>query len=599
MEVKTKIKKINPHTLEEVVGIKTNISKTIIGFVLAILVLAFFNIQSLLAASLGISPSSGSYGVGTAFSVTVYVASSDQAMNAVSGTVSFPSDKLTVTAVSSSGSVVDFWVQEPSYSNSTGIINFEGVVMTPGFTGSYAKILVISFKTKSVGSALLNFSSGSVLANDGLGTNILSGLGSARFEIDVPVDGPAAPDAETPAVRGGTPQAPLITSITHPNSDSWYNISDAEFSWDLANNISAARLLVDEEAKVSPSVSYVPAISNKKITALEDGTWYFHVRLRNSYGWGDITHFRFQIDTQNPEYFNISQVEIDDATNPRVKFNFDSSDSMSGISHYEIRFEGGEIEEWIDDGDHIYETPILEPGNHRLIVKAIDRAGNFLTNFVEFNVKALDAPEITECPKKLESKETLILKGKTYPNSELTIYLQKNKGDIKNYIVLSDEYGKFKFINEDRLYDGVYKLWTSVIDSRGAQSGNSNAIKIIVEQPRLLRIGAIAIDVLAVLIPLIALVFLLIFMCFRMVCKIRTLRARVRKETKDVEKVLHKEILSIRGKLKNHLDLFEKVKKKRKLTKEEQKIVPDLKKSLSRIEKKVGKEIDDIKKQVK
>ena len=587
MEAKTKTGKI-----------KIKISKIIVSFILAIFILVFFNIQSVSASTLGISPSTGSYRVGAAFSVTVYVASSDQEMNAVSGTITYPGDKLEVTSVSTSGSMVDLWVPSSGPTYGGGSVNFEGVSLSP-FKGGYTKVLVISFRTKAVGSALLNFSSGSVLAYDGLGTNILSGLGSARFEIDVLVDGPAAPDAETPAVVGGTPFAPQITSPTHPSSDFWYNVSTAEFNWNVSKNITSSQLLVGEKPKESPTVNYVPPINYKKIVDLENGTWYFHVRLRNPQGWGDITHFRFQIDTQNPEYFNISQVENKDFTYPKAKFNFDALDTVSGISHYEIIIDGEKIEEWIDDGEHIYETPLLEPGDYKLIVKAIDRAGNFLTNFAEFNIKPIQAPEITEYPKRLQSREIMIVRGHSYLDSEVKIWLQKDKDEAKIYVVSSNEKGDFEFISEDDLYNGVYKLWASVTDQRGAKSENSEKIKIIIERPKLLQIGSMAIDVLAVIIPLVALVFFLIFIYLFMLRKFKLLRARIRKETKDVETVLHKEIRSIKKKLEKHLELFKKVKKKRKLTKEEEKIVIDLKRSLSQIEKKVNKEISDIKKQVK
>jgi hypothetical protein len=149
MEVKTKVSKI-----------KIKASKTIFSFVLAIFILAFFNIQSVSASTLGISPSTGSYGIGAAFSVTVYVASPDQEMNAVSGLITYPSDKLEVTSVSTSGSMVDLWVPSSGPTYGGGSVNFEGVSLSP-FKGNYAKVLVISFRTKAVGSALLNFSSGS------------------------------------------------------------------------------------------------------------------------------------------------------------------------------------------------------------------------------------------------------------------------------------------------------------------------------------------------------------------------------------------------------------------------------------------------------
>ena len=50
------------------------------------------------AAILNFSPSSGEYAVGGVFSVSVFVSSADQAMNAASGAVSFPADKLEVVS---------------------------------------------------------------------------------------------------------------------------------------------------------------------------------------------------------------------------------------------------------------------------------------------------------------------------------------------------------------------------------------------------------------------------------------------------------------------------------------------------------------------
>ena len=111
------------------------------------------------AASLYFSPSSGSYAVGSPITLNVYVSSADQAMNAASGVISFPSDKLEVTSLSKTGSIFTLWVQEPSFSNSVGAVNFEGIVLNPGFTGSGGKVLSITFKTKVAGNAPLTFSS--------------------------------------------------------------------------------------------------------------------------------------------------------------------------------------------------------------------------------------------------------------------------------------------------------------------------------------------------------------------------------------------------------------------------------------------------------
>ena len=84
------------------------------------LIFLFFSVLPAVAsaATLYFSPSSGSYAAGSVVTANIYVSSVDQAMNAASGVISFPADKLSVEALSKSGSVFSLWVQEPSFSNS-------------------------------------------------------------------------------------------------------------------------------------------------------------------------------------------------------------------------------------------------------------------------------------------------------------------------------------------------------------------------------------------------------------------------------------------------------------------------------------------------
>ena len=83
------------------------------------------------AATLSFSPTAESYAVGSTFSVGVSVGSVDQAINAVSGVISFPWDKLEMVSLSKTGSIFSLWVQEPSFSNSVGTVSFEGIVLNP------------------------------------------------------------------------------------------------------------------------------------------------------------------------------------------------------------------------------------------------------------------------------------------------------------------------------------------------------------------------------------------------------------------------------------------------------------------------------------
>lgn len=135
------------------------------------------------AADLLLTPSSGEYAVGQEFSVTLYVDSKGELMNAASATVSFPKDTIEVLSVSHTNSIISYWVFGPDYSNQIGQVSFEGVVSNPGFNGSFGKVLTINFRAKREGSASVVFDDGVVLANDGLGTNILQAFSGSYLSI--------------------------------------------------------------------------------------------------------------------------------------------------------------------------------------------------------------------------------------------------------------------------------------------------------------------------------------------------------------------------------------------------------------------------------
>ena len=150
------------------------------------------------AATLYFSPSSGSFNVSQTFQVGVFVSGEGQAVNGYSGVVSFPRDKLLVASVATAGSIVNYWVTEPSFSNSTGRVSFEGVTLNPGFQGSAGRIITITFKGSKGGIAPLEWQESSVLAADGFGTNVLRSVSGAQFSIAVAPPLTPAPPLKEP-----------------------------------------------------------------------------------------------------------------------------------------------------------------------------------------------------------------------------------------------------------------------------------------------------------------------------------------------------------------------------------------------------------------
>jgi hypothetical protein len=569
------------------------------------------------AATLYFSPASGSYAVGKTIAATIYVSSADQAANAASGTVAFPADKLEVTSLSKTGSILSLWVQEPVFSNSAGTIDFEGIAFNPGFTGTGGKLITVNFRVKAAGTAALNFSSGSVLANDGQGTNILTGLGKAQFNLgeevvpEVPIV-PVAPTVTSSSGPVSIPAAPQISSSTHPDPNKWYAVKTAEFAWRLSADTTGARLLVGKIAEAVPTVNYIPAISAKKISDLEDGVWYFSVRLRNGAGWGSIAHFRFQIDTAPPTAFTVTELVDADNAEPTAKFVLSASDATSGISHYEVQIDGEAPQTWQDDGTKTYVTSPLAPGKHILIAKAIDKAGNSADSSLEFTIdqsellasseslELLEPPVIAEYPKKITSGEALIIRGTTkYPNAQTVVQFVGEGNEARNQVVENDANGNFTFVTEEKFKDGVYKVQAEVVDEQGIRSAPSEKIIIYIGQPAFLKIGSWLINVLAVLIPFVALLLILMFMVWYGWHKFSLFRKKLKKEVSEAEAATHQAFDQLTESVRRHVKMLEKTGRKRALTKEEEKIVKYCKKNLAGTEKCVVQEIKGINKAMK
>ena len=142
--------------------------------------------KSQVAAILLLTPPVGQFYVGDTIKVSLLVNALGQPINVVDGTITFPSDKLQVTDISKTGSIVSLWVQEPIASSSQNSVSFSGGLPSPGFTGIAGQIMTISFKIMSIGDAVIGLDNAHVLANDGVGTNILADTTPARLTLLAP-----------------------------------------------------------------------------------------------------------------------------------------------------------------------------------------------------------------------------------------------------------------------------------------------------------------------------------------------------------------------------------------------------------------------------
>jgi len=313
-------------------------------------------------------------------------------------------------------------------------------------------------------------------------------------------------------------------------------------------------------------------------------------------------HFKIQIDTVAPEPFAITFLDGKETENPRPTILFHTTDSLSGIDYYKMKIGEGDAssisgEQLVNDP---YTLPPQAPGKRSILIHAIDKAGNDTIATEEFTITPLKEPTLTDYPEQLESGAILTVKGKTqYANSDVVVWLQREKGDPKRFIVQSDADGKFTFTADERPRDGIYQLWTEVIDDRGAKSNPSGKVTFIIAQSAVLKIGTRAVTIFSLIIPLVALILLLLMVIWYGLHKFSRLRKRLLKEIREADIALHDAFDSLKEDIRKQVKMLERAKTKRGLSQGEEKIIKQLRKNLDAAEKFVKKEIEDIEKVVK
>ncbi len=430
----------------------------------------------LFAATLRFSPSSGTYNVGQTISVSIVVGSTDQAMNATSGVITFPNDLLSVQSISKGGSIIGLWVQEPNFSNTNGSAHFEGVVLNPGFMGGAGTVLTINFKAKAPGKAHIAFDGPQVLANDGQGTDILVQSSPADFVIS------------------------------------------------------------DSVVKVSPS---------QKIDSL------------------------------------IIRELGRDTTSPNARFSFTVSSATFSPDHFSVALNNKPAVDFPVSVDNIYPISGGDLGTNTIVVRAVNSAGEFLESKADFYIESLTPPSITEYPSINDGQKPIIIKGTSkYPLSTIQILMRHGNDLVSQVDIVSDKDGGFVYTSSHALVSGEYLVSAKVKKDNGTQSKESTPVSIAIEEPFVMYLGKIAINIFFSVLILLLIILLLTITSMYLWYKFRAFRKRVRKEGDEAEASLKKSLKLLKEEVGDVVAS--------KTAQEE------LRSDIDDVEKYVGKEIKDI-----
>ena len=558
-----------------------------------ILLVLFLAPLTSFAATLSLSPSTGVYTTGSTFTVRAVVNTQGKPVNAAEGTIKFNPSEVTVVSVDRSGSIFNLWVTEPTFSNSAGTISFSGG-MPSGYTGSAGTIFSITFRTTNASNARVNITNGSVLANDGMGTNVLSSMNGGTYTIGAASVSPT-PEVVEYVAPANTPGAPVIESSTHPNSEDWYTEKTATLSWSLPSGITEVRTLLDGSPSSIPTRVYENPISTITLEDLDEGEQYFHLQFRNEDGWGRVSHYRLAVDTEKPTKFDIALAEDADGANPAQVLILSAEDATSDISRYVVKIDNNEPYEFVDEeGNGRLVLPELAPGYHSVIIEAFDEAGNGLISSFSFTIESFDKPVFTEYPSEINEEVIPVFRGLTRANAAVEVTIQKIGAEPVVYSVTADDSGVFTVIPSGTFSLGVYELTARATDTFGAQSEPSDTIKIAVQQPGYIQIGSLLVNVLSVIIPLIAMTVLLVEASWFMLLYLRRFRSKVRVESGEVVTIVFKEFASLRAVLAEKQQALSDSRKTKKLTKAEESTFAALNEALQAAESNIQKEALDV-----
>ena len=298
-------------------------------------------------------------------------------------------------------------------------------------------------------------------------------------------------------------------------------------------------------------------------------------------------------DVGFPHPFQIMVDNEGDSTNPRPLLYFETTDDISGISHYEL-----EIAEKLfvlESGETMpYRLPGLSPGSYDVLVRAFNNAGNYTESRSEIKVESIPTPEITVYSEFLNPAEELFYAGGiALPESKITLLLKRGEEIIFQWETYSDQEGNWFLIKEAMVRSGTYTISAGAEDKRGAISYFSEPLPVRIVLGAL-AIGSWIIDYKALNIAFLVILIGVLIFVFGLFRKMHRTKVAVKRETKDLRKKFYKEYKELQEAVAGELKSLRKSRKERGFTEEEKDKEKKLLKELADVEKVFDEELKDI-----
>lgn len=305
--------------------------------------------------------------------IAIKVLTGGEAINAIEVVANYDPKAVEILDIITTNSFCrqDFFITK-TIDNENGIVDIACGLPNPGFSrpnGIVAELLIQPLKS---GQLSLHFGDETkILANDGLGTNVL------RLAIDGSYNIVSYDDQQN--IEG-----PLtVFSYTHPNSERWYKRKNVQFSW---SNIEGAtyRYALNNIPDFIPGEENITFKNSLSFDIDKDGIYYFHLLPKKDGDVRTVIHYKIMIDSTPPLFPIIQASHKNIEPGEMVRFDFTGKDELSGIQKgFYVKFDEGVF---LPVAPPLY-MPFLSAGRYSVVIRAFDKAGNFSDAMVEIQVK--------------------------------------------------------------------------------------------------------------------------------------------------------------------------------------------------------------------
>jgi len=333
-------------------------------------------------STMRLEPDAGVYDLGFEERFTVFVDTGDEEINTAAVGLRYDPQAVDVEMLDTASSSCSYFI-EKTIDPTAGDIRLSCVILNDQPGQESLPLADVVVRTKRTGTFDLSFDPAEtkVLANDGLGTNVLRMSQSGSYSVgnfDPTLDGTVASSSSATS----SVESFVVFSPSHPNQSRWYNSPNASFVW-RGKPGQVYRYSFDGQPDSIPTAAHTTEDTSVSIPVPGDGIFYFHLQLASG---GPVANYRVQVDQTPPAVASIHLSSDKIVVGDVVRFSFDAQDAGSGVqNNYYVNL-GNHL--FLPVGSQLY-VPFLVPGDQVLTLRVYDDAGNYTEKSQTVHVEPL------------------------------------------------------------------------------------------------------------------------------------------------------------------------------------------------------------------